>query len=775
VNGLRAAGSGNRLAWTVVKTFIVGLHMVRNDYSVRLAIWGAGLTAFLLLSGAAVLGHLNFTRWDAMEAFLPTIWYAHSEILAGRFPLWNPLQNLGEPLHALGLSGALYPPFTLAVALTKIANWEPARALDVIAIMHATFGAIGVAWLLLEVRVRPALAFVAGVSAMLSGFALIAGSMWVHVLPNLAWSVWALLGFRRVIFAEHGRSGVVIATVSLGAVFLTGHVQMAANVWLAVGLWAVGFAVVMGRLRAVVAPFALIIVAALLIVVAVVLPTALILDDTHRMAGAVTPGNSFRPYAMLGLIVPTIRTTDGALVHNALLTTFLGAWVLPAMLLGIGVLLHRRAGADAVQVRAFVVTSVIAVVCIWLNFGPSGGLYSLLHSLPIWSQFRVPYKYFERAVPLLAIAGALGLELAIRYTPHRIYQWAALLILGIGTTAWINAPATQPLAVAAFVAAVVTGLVIALLPIARVAWALVPLTIVQAVALIAITQGSTQSKAYIYDRNPDSRLVVPADGQRVLPLSHGAIGNAFIRPLGTYYTPSLDGYPSPSGQRFALTSRRLEAYFPTAVSGVPLRQPVNLSDFLKSNLLALAYVGHLVVYVRDSTVLRAVAATFPKAAVSRTPLTHIFHIDTPLARAYFPQQQVPGSAADAWDVLYGSASLRAASVEGDQRRRPLPPARVTALQWDRDRVNAEIEAPFGGLLVFSTSYSKEWKATVDGRGTPLVPVNGLFAGVWVPDDAKQVVLAIRQWPLYVGLVSALLGVLLAVIGGRLAFPHRSHL
>src|SRR5688500_300156 len=93
----------------------------------------AALTVLLLLGAAALVGHLNFARWDNTETFLPAIWYAHSQILQRDFPFWNPLQNLGEPLHALGIGGALYPPFTMAVAIVKLLRWPEAATLDLIA------------------------------------------------------------------------------------------------------------------------------------------------------------------------------------------------------------------------------------------------------------------------------------------------------------------------------------------------------------------------------------------------------------------------------------------------------------------------------------------------------------------------------------------------------------------------------------------------------------------------------------------------------------------
>jgi hypothetical protein len=205
--------------------------------------WATGIVALLILALFALLHGLNFTHWDNTETFLPAIWYAHSQLLRGHFPFWNPLQNLGEPLHALGIGGALYPPYTIAVAITKLFGWPKAYALDLATIAHIVFGAIGLVRLLIEFRVRGRIAFIAGLSALFSGYALLVGGLWVHTIPNIAWSIWAMWGLRRVIAGEGTRSGALVAAIALGIVFMTGHVQMAVNVWLSVWVWALLLAI----------------------------------------------------------------------------------------------------------------------------------------------------------------------------------------------------------------------------------------------------------------------------------------------------------------------------------------------------------------------------------------------------------------------------------------------------------------------------------------------------------------------------------------------------
>lgn len=728
--------------------------------------WAAGITTFAILSLGVALGYVNFVRWDNMETFLPAIWYAHGELLHGRLPLWNPLQNLGEPLHALGISGMLYLPYTLTVAVTKLLHWPAATALDLIAIAHATFGAIGLVRLLSDLRVRRSLAFAAAVSAMLSGFALVMGAIWVHVLPNLAWSVWAMWGLRRIIAGEGGRSAVVMATVALGAVFHTGHAQSGANVWLAVWSWAFLMAIGTGALRQRLTALLLVGCGAVLLALPALIPTAMILPEADRWSRNTTPGANFSVQALLGLLTPVLRKSDGARVHSVLVLPFIGAWIVPGLLLGLGAARKRRALADQ-QLRVFLITSAVGLAFVWLSLGHDAGLSALLHKAPLWQRFRDPYKYFERAVPLLVVAAALGLELAVRTRPSRLYSLMVLLLAVASAVLWVLYPAREPLILLAGITVIASLLAIAVLPHASSALALAVLAVVQAIAVVGITHTPGRSKSYAYDRNDAARLPLTDTLHRVLPLSEGPTDHPYTRPLAIFYAPMLDGYASASGHRFALSAARLNGTLHTSVAGVPTRRRESLPVLLASNFVKLADVGHLVVDHADTAAVHTVRRVFPYAAVTTTPQARIFHIGGGTPRVYFATDQVPGDYDGIYEALYGTAPLFSAALPGDKRRRVLPRASVLSWNWGRDRASARIDAPNGGLLVFSTSYSPEWQANADGRKLTVIPVSDIFAGVWVPPGAENVTIRIRRWPLFVWLIGAGLGVALMLFGSRL--------
>lgn len=663
--------------------------------------------ASALLAIAAVVGRLNFARWDNTETFLPSIWYTHNELLHGRLPLWNPLQHLGEPIHALGAGATLYLPYTFCVALTQTLHWPEARTLDVSAVMHVALGSFAMAKLASELGIRRSIACAAGISTMLSGFAMAMGSMWVHVIPNLAWSIWAMWGIRRTVMNDRGTVGAAVAAVSLGIVFHTGHIQMSVNIWLACWLWTLALmtALRMWPLRR----LALSAVAAILIALPAILPTALVFPDSDRVQEHVTAGTPFSVRAiLLGSIWPGLAGDDRVVARTGVVTPFIALWLVPAIVAG-AVCARRRAANDLVLVRVFIATICTALFFVWLNMGPTAGVYWLLHSVPVLSKFSFAFKYWERAVPLLALAGAIGLELAAR-------RW---------TARWVQL--------------------------------IVPLSLVGAAMTIWIAHSPARINPYLIDRGADARLNFAQSSHRVLPLSPRRTDNAYMRPLSLFYAASLDGYESATGHRFALTSSRTSRNFPADVAGVPDRTRLPIETLITSNWVRLADVGHFIVAHDDAVATDALADAFPNAQFTETRYARIVHIDPNWPRVFFATAQLPGNAASIHEILFTKAPISAAAVEGDPRRRALPAGKVERAEWDNESISVDVNAPEGGLLVFSLGYSHEWQAQIDNQPAQPMAVDGMFTGLWVGPGATRVELHVRRWPLNVGLLAAFCG------------------
>ena len=80
-------------------------------------------------------------------------------------------------------------------------------------------------------------------------------------------------------------------------------------------------------------------------------------------------------------------------------------------------------------------------------------------------------------------------------------------------------------------------------------------------------------------------------------------------------------------------------------------------------------------------------------------------------------------------------------------------------------VSVKVDTPQPAILVLADSAASGWRARVNGTGTPLLKVNGLFRGVVVPSGASTVTFVYRPAPFYAGAaVSALALVILGLSG-----------
>lgn len=84
------------------------------------------------------------------------------------------------------------------------------------------------------------------------------------------------------------------------------------------------------------------------------------------------------------------------------------------------------------------------------------------------------------------------------------------------------------------------------------------------------------------------------------------------------------------------------------------------------------------------------------------------------------------------------APERTAYLEGIPTEAMLPAARVLSIDRQPNGVRAEVEAPEGGLVVFSSTYYPQWRAFADGKRVSVLRVNGLVTGARVPPGTKTV-------------------------------------
>jgi hypothetical protein len=132
-------------------------------------------------------------------------------------------------------------------------------------------------------------------------------------------------------------------------------------------------------------------------------------------------------------------------------------------------------------------------------------------------------------------------------------------------------------------------------------------------------------------------------------------------------------------------------------------------------------------------------------------------------------ERVP-TAEEAWRRL-ATADGPVAIAVGDAGG--LPSARATSdgtarvLPADDATVTVAVTAPSGGVLVLPRLPAPGWRASVDGRDTPVVAVDGALTGVVLPAGAREVRLRYAPASLWLGgAVSAIGLALAAALGAR---------
>ena len=97
-----------------------------------------------------------------------------------------------------------------------------------------------------------------------------------------------------------------------------------------------------------------------------------------------------------------------------------------------------------------------------------------------------------------------------------------------------------------------------------------------------------------------------------------------------------------------------------------------------------------------------------------------------------------------------------------------PPGHCTIETDTAERVAVKVDAPLPAILVLADTAAPGWRAQVNGTGTPLLKVNGLFRGVVVPSGTSMVTFVYRPVPFYIGAVVTAVALVVLVLAGMTA-------
>jgi len=168
--------------------------------------------------------------WDSVAQFYPWRVLLRRGLHGGELPLWSPYQYCGYPLVGNGQSGIFYPPNWLLLILPA------AKFLGVSLALHFFIAGLLTFYFcrLLGLTVLPAL-FAALVFSY-GGF-MITWALLPTLVASAIWLPGALAGIE---LTQRRRRcwGIVLLAASLGLTLLAGHMQIAAYVWMAAGVYA---------------------------------------------------------------------------------------------------------------------------------------------------------------------------------------------------------------------------------------------------------------------------------------------------------------------------------------------------------------------------------------------------------------------------------------------------------------------------------------------------------------------------------------------------------
>jgi hypothetical protein len=621
-----------------------------------------------------------------------------------------------------------------------------------VAAFHFALGLLG--WFILfeSLGVRRWLAGAAVLSVEGGGFAALTIPLWTFMGGILCWMPWILYGTLRALRNPDDPRGLWVP-VGLLLVATIGYPQMLAYTWIWIlvtgGLfgWAErvtarGWRRWGGLLTAGALLSAPVLVPVYL--VSRISPRALPLSYTQYIAHGVAPSQ------LVSFVAPVLRSVHTYLPMVGTLSFYQGSWIVLALgagALGVGTAIKasgttslRRARRSASPELLFLCACASALLFVLLSLGRWGGLMGLLYGIPVWSSFRWPFKFLLFAGASISLAGALGAESWLRRLRGSgsglrlgLALWGVLLVAAADFAGWIG---RHPLYSLAFMALFVLSL-IALMSADR-SWGAV-LLVVCAWSGVTVVQGFAQLpdiRRYeepIGAFGPSFLGIDPAD--RVLPVS-SEMRPAGMQQMALWRSASLDGYDSATGTWTPLAPTWFFEFLPLYTSGT--LPEASYHRLLGSRFLKALDVRYAIVPDTD----REAAAWVKRGGfhlLRRLPLSSVYEQDSVLARVYFARQVRPYSLERVEEgLMRNRAPVRTAYLKGIAERRALPRARVLSIERQPNGILARVDAPAGGLVVFSATYYPQWRAFSDGRQVPALRVNGLVTGARIPPGTKTV-------------------------------------
>jgi hypothetical protein len=333
-------------------------------------------------------------------AEFPGILQGCRTIAGGVFPDWNPCTVMGTPAAGAGLYSLLYPPMYLSYAIARWGLRDEFATMEVFAAIHLAGGFLASFAAARAVGIRPSLAFVLGISFILSGYMLFNGRSVHTVSPNTVWLPLLVLSTQRWIDGRVGWKWLLGTSLVIAALYYVGFPQF----WFyGLFLLAAVVAVVVICRRVPVRRIGWL-VAACLLGISLCLPLLMVQLEITRGMATKSPGagGNLSDGILAGLLPYPLTPLEQSQSYYS------GTILLGCGYLACGALTAYRWTRTWLGKNPWIISSLLAL---WLGLGKAGGLWILFGMLPVVKTTNhYPHRLFPFFIFFGMITGGMFLE-----------------------------------------------------------------------------------------------------------------------------------------------------------------------------------------------------------------------------------------------------------------------------------------------------------------------------------------------------------------------------
>jgi hypothetical protein len=679
----------------------------------------------------------------------PNVHYLQQSIAAGEFPLWNPFSHCGVPFFAQWGVMAAYPLMVIPVYLPL--PWS----LSLFCFLHLWLGGVGMYLLARRWTANGFAAAVAGTGYTFSGV-MFASFIWPNYFVGLAWMPFVVLLTERA-WREGGRWIGLAASVA-ACQLASGVPEIVLLTWIIVGvLWICDFADVAGNAGRVFLRLASVVLLAAALMAVQMLPFFDLLAESQRTAGTNTTRWSLPVWGAANFIVPLLncfRTPQGQYFQY-------GQEFLSSVYLGVPVVVLALVGVIKYATPRTWALLLLAVLFVVLAFGDNTGVFPALASvLPGSNMARYPVKFLFGVafiLPLLASLAVRAVHVEEKLSSRALaYTAAAVAVTGgalvwmanngmlVDTSAWpahfrtnVEQSNDEALRSAVIRGGILLVVVIAILYSAR-------RTVAGALAgVVALTLLVFDGRTHAPNQNPtlaaaelsgvawnnaagpqpkigEARVFITPAAERAL-VAMSSTNRAELwrakRQAEWSNLNLLDSVPKVNG---AATLRlREQAQFEAGLYGLT-NIPAGVLDFLGAAYQSGDVAGQ---WRRRESALPMITAGQSVAFATDEQARQLV-----LSPAFDPRRMI---------VL--PAEARTVFTSTNAAVMAVKEAEITP-----HRIVVKVEANEPGPLVIAQSYSRNWRASVDGADAVIHRANSAFQAVLVPAGKHEVRIEYRE-------------------------------